>query len=343
MKLTRNEFLDAMTAQFIYAEKPASAMYDALATNKNLILYGPGGHGKSDMAEAAIKLAMDPDKFYEEVYIASCSQQMDATPFVGYLNVPEFKLGRRVQVLTDTVFLSKQYAILEEGFDAPDDLLLSLKDGLQRGYICVNGKCEKNKLQTLVICTNIDPTAWAGSENTRKALLGRFVFRLEVSWPSYTSKDYEKMFALRGKSDLVVAEMAQICVDNKFPLSPRDAMNMHAVYNAQGFEALNSFMGMPEPVFQKLKDFQAKIPYIKEVETLESTLLATIELAPQQRQSKIIQIDGMITKLSKIPKDGLLSGRVRSCFKMFDDLKMDTLRGINAPAPAASGSLANRL
>lgn len=321
--ISKNEFVEAIAKEFVHSETTSEALYHSFKTRNHIILWGPGGHGKSDIAEAGIKLITDPEKFYAETFIASCSEQMDASPFVGYTNIKKLRdEGKRVTVLDDTVFLQARYAILEEGFDAPDSLLLSLKDGLQRGHICINGVCQPNKLETLIICTNVDPGAWAGKDMSRNALLGRFAFSHEVKWPAYKAKNFNDMFSMRGGSDLVVSRMAEICHEQGFLISPRDAMKMKVIFHTGGIEALRTFRGITPPAFKALQDFQSSLPYVKQLEELEA-LLELAANAPDQHTmlKKLAEAQNASKKITKVPTEGTYSGRLKDALNTMSIMK----------------------
>lgn len=341
--MTILEFQRKLSAKYVFADQVARDLYSAFQTKRHIILWGPGGHAKSAMAEEAIKLFMpDPSKFYEDTYMASCSARMDASPFTGYVDIKKFREeGKHHTVLDDTVFVQSEYAILEEGFDAPDDLLLSLKDGLQRGYICVNGKCVKNKLKSLVVCTNVDPKEWAGEDLSRNALLGRFAFQLKVEWPAYTTKEFGEMFGAIGTPDLVVSEMAARCHTSGFKISPRDAVMMKQIYDTVGVEALQNFRGMTPTAFTNIKAFVASIPYIKQIEELEGLLAEAREAATDDEiKKKLFQFRVLQGKLKKIPEDGLYSGKLKTLLVEFRTLQDDLL---NPKRPEAIKNLMNRL
>ena len=329
MELT--EFLNTITSQFVHSQTTAEAIYYALKSKRNIILHGPGGHAKSDIAEACLKI-MTPN-FYGETYIASCSQQMDASPFVGYTDIKTLREeGLRKTVLEDTVFLKSRYAILEEGFDAPDDLLLSLKDGLQRGYICINGVCEPNKLQTLIICTNVDPIKWAGKDQSRNALLGRFAFTHKVEWPSYTANDFQAMFEARGFSDLQVARIAEKCHALGFEVSPRDVMMMRQIHEIGGLQALRTFRGMTQMVYDELLALEASFPYIAEIEEIEKTVnLAEVTTNVEQHLKLLALAQRLIKNLKVIPTDGVYSGRLKGLVKKAQALQQNAIENLSRP------------
>lgn len=329
--MTLSEFKAEITAQFVHSETTVEAIYYALRSKRNIILHGPGGHAKSDIAEACLKL-ITPN-FYEETYIASCSQQMDASPFVGYTDIKTLREeGIRKTVLTDTVFLKSRYAILEEGFDAPDDLLLSLKDSLQRGYICINGVCEPNKLQTLIICTNVDPMKWASKDQSRNALLGRFAFIHKVEWPSYTANDFQAMFQARGKYDLQVARLAEKCHQLGFPVSPRDVMMMLDIHTMGGLQALQTFRGMTPTIFAELKKLEASFPYIAEIEEIEKALItAEQSTSVEQHLKALANAQRLIKSLKTIPTDGVYSGKLKGLVKKVQEMQQAAIDNLSRP------------
>jgi len=322
--MTIQEFTRRMSTRFVFAEQTARDLYAAIITQRHIILWGPGGHAKSAMAEEAIKLMMpDPSKFYQDTYMASCSGRMDATPFVGYTDIKKLREdGKHSTILEETVFVQSQYAILEEGFDAPDDLLLSLKDGLQRGYICVNGQCLQNKLKTLVICTNVNPKEWAGEDMSRNALLGRFALQTKVEWPAYTAKEFGEMFTTIGTPDLVVSELAARCHTTGFKISPRDSVMMKQLYDTVGVEALQNFRGMTPAAYTAVKAFITSIPYIRQLEEMEGHLQAAKQATTEEEMKKgLWAFQNIQKKLKQIPADGVYSGKLKTMLVEYREIQ----------------------
>lgn len=314
-KMTLQDFRNAMNSKFVFMDDIIDSVYYAITSKKNMILHGPGGHAKSQIVEEALKLFIGEEKFYSDVFLANCAEDMDVSPIMGYDNIPKFQTeGVLEKVVNDTIFLKHKFAILEEGLDAPGMLITALKDPLMRGYLCINGTCVPNQLQSLFICTNVNPEKWAGQERTRLALLQRFRFSVEVAWPSYTTADFNTFLNKIGKPNPVVAKFGEICHKAGWQISPRSLKDMEDVYSAFGVKALKHFESIPEAVYKQLCDFEKNVPFVKELTLLQQRLDKVLETAQASPRNAIVEctkIRADAKKIKNIPTDGSFSGMLR--------------------------------
>lgn len=312
--MTLQQFREALNPRFSFMEPVIDAVYYGIKLKKHTILHGPGGHAKSTIVEEALKLFVGEDAFYKDVYITNCAEDMDTTPIMGYDDIVKWqKEGVLEKVTAQTIFQQKKYAILEEGLDAPAALLTALKDPLMRGYLCINGECRPNTLESLFICTNVDPMKWAGKDNSKLALLQRFYFSVEVIWPDYSYKSWDVFFKKRGISTAVMAKFCEICHQNGWPISPRSAERMEEVYRNFGLEALVHFENMPAPVFQKLVDYEKNVPFIQEINLLQQELVVVSNITdPRERNVAAQKLGHKASKVKGIPVDGGYSGTLKN-------------------------------
>jgi MoxR-like ATPase len=313
--MTLTDFRAALQPRFCYMDDVIDAIYYGITMKKHVILWGPGGHAKSTIVEEALKLFIGETAFYKETYITNGAEDMDVTPVMGYDNIPKWQSeGVLEKVLTDTIFLKNRFAILEEGLDSPGGFLNALKDPLMRGFVCINGTCHPNRLESMFICTNVDPYAWAGKDNARLATLQRFRFSVKVEWPSYDYKAFEHFLVKRGASSAaIVSKFAEICHTNKWPVSPRSTEGMAECYELFGIEALRHFENMPAPVYQKLLDYTVNIPFIQQIESLKArvTALSSIE----SLQDRIVEANAIASEAAQvkgIPIDGGFSATLKN-------------------------------
>jgi len=311
--MTLQEFRNHMNPRFSYMESAIDSIYFAIQKKQHCLLFGPGGHAKSTIVEEAIKLFIGEAAFYKDVFIANCAEDMDSTPIMGYDDIPSLKAGKLKKVLDDTVFLKNDYAILEEGLDAPPMLINALKDPLMRGYVCINGTCMPNRLKSLFICTNVDPVKWAGKDNSRLALLQRFTYSIEVKWPSYDYKHWEGFLKKRSIHNPIIAKFAEIAHIEKWEISPRSVEKMSGLYTEFGIQALENFERIPANVLQKWKDYEKNIPFIKEICNLQLRVEAMRTMPLHERGNEMIRITKIARSIKGIPVDGGFSEQLKQC------------------------------
>lgn len=302
-----------MNPKFSYMESAIDSIYYAIQERQHCLLYGPGGHAKSTVVEEAIKLFIGEEAFYRDVFITNCAEDMDSTPIMGYDDIPALKAGKLVKILDQTVFLKNDYAILEEGLDAPPMLINALKDPLMRGYVCINGACMPNRLKSLFICTNVDPITWAGKDNSRLALLQRFTFSIEVKWPSYDYKAWDGFFKKRKINNPIVAKFAEIAHNEKWEISPRSVEKMEKLYATYGINALINFERMPSPVYKKFVDYEKNIPFIKDIMELQLKVEEMRVMPPRQQTEELLRIEKRARSIKGIPVDGGFSEQLKQC------------------------------
>ena len=263
-----------LNKKFVYSEKIISTVINAIKYKRHCLLWGPPGHAKSDIVESCLRMLLGDEKFFEEVVLLNGGVDMDTAPITGYLDLAKFREGRRETILSETIFAKHKYAVIEEGLDIPAYALMFAKNPLTQGYLCVNNQCLTNKLETLFLCTNHDPRAWAKND-AEKAFIARFDFVIEVKWPAYLPENYEDLFLRRtGSSNRLVAKM--VAANDSGQTSPRDAMKMLNLYLQHGDHTLlESFNGMTPKWYESIEKIALEAPFYKQLEELEAGLLLT--------------------------------------------------------------------
>ena len=124
---------ESLLDKFVFMDKALKILDVGLKTEKNVILYGPGGHGKSELTL---------EFFYEKQinpYIITMGTGMTTDRLFGGINIPAFEKEGKLEYLIENSFMNHEYVIFEEMMDAPDFILEQLKDILSSG-IFRNGK-----------------------------------------------------------------------------------------------------------------------------------------------------------------------------------------------------------
>ena len=195
LKVPRNEIAkrtaQALRPKFIHCEEIRQVLTHALHRPCNVLLWGPGGHGKSEMVMAAIKSLGYKDK---EIFLQSFGEGMSEDRLWGGPNIA--KLDVCLEYDTDRSFLPYEVVVLEEILDASSQALLPLKDVLTRKVFHNGDRPVPLESKVIIACTNKDPRQYAKDSDAVKALLERFPLQLEVRWPSYEQSDYEALFRI---------------------------------------------------------------------------------------------------------------------------------------------------
>ncbi len=179
------------TQSFVHADDVREAMSLALVSGKHLIMFGPGGHAKSEMITNVTRALAGATTF-----VQSFGEGMDEARLYGGLDLPALEAGAeaRIQYRPEHSFLAADIAVFEELFDSPASVLLSLKDTLTSGALRNGAQQYKMVTSCIVSATNRSPQEVADLGPAAGALIERFPLQLEVDWPSYAAADYLSMF-----------------------------------------------------------------------------------------------------------------------------------------------------
>ena len=220
----------ALAENFIRSEKIARIIALAVESGKNVLLWGPGGHGKSEMVELALaQVAAESD-----VFVQSFGEGMDEATLWGGLDFRSLEEEKVLRYFPENSFLAKPYAVFEEIFDAPASVLLALKDTLTAKRLRKGGQQFEIATKTIVAITNKDPEEISDLGPAAHALVERFPLQLCVEWDSYEARDYTELFErvaprfpgadLNG-TQRVLAEIIAKASANGDVISPRTAVH----------------------------------------------------------------------------------------------------------------------
>lgn len=226
---------------YIYVDEIAWVLALAIKSNKNVLLWGPGGHAKSEMVRAALYSLFAK----EDVFIQAFGEGMDESKLWGGFDIKKFEETGVIEYFPEYSFLAKPVAIFEELFDAPPVVLLPLKNTLTEGEL-QNGN-QRYRMSTKVIfaLTNKDPKDIGELGPAAQALIERFPLQLKVKWDSYKSSDFIQLFNkvspripgadMNGTADIMAEVIAKVIDEGSF-ISPRTAV--HAVGTVKAAAAM---------------------------------------------------------------------------------------------------------
>lgn len=221
---------DRLGREYIRHEEIARLLALAFDSGKNVLLWGLGGHGKSEMVAAALAcVATDA-----EIFVQSFGEGMDEATLWGGLDFAALERDKVLIYYPENSFLAKKFAVFEEMFDAPASVLLALKDTLTAKVLRKGSQRFAMKTEVIIAITNKDPDEVSDLGPAAAALVERFPLQLKVDWPSYTSADYLELFRkvaprlpgadLNGSIAVLAEVMAKASEDGEV-ISPRTAVH----------------------------------------------------------------------------------------------------------------------
>jgi len=246
--------------KFVFMDKTVSILNVGYSTSKNVVLYGPGGHGKSEMTLDFLKAkGIDP-------YIITMGTGMTTDRLFGGLDIPTFEKTGKIEYLVENSFMNHEYVVFEELFDAPDFILEQLKDILSSGVFRNGTQIFPISTKFIICCTNRTRDEFSKNMSL-KALMERFPLELNVIWDNYTEISYNKLLESKfgvDNVDPVIPYLLQEYAKNGITISPRVAVTAYSVYDECGPESLGfiaEFAKKPSLIAEAIKKFEATMKF----------------------------------------------------------------------------------
>ena len=283
IKATKNAVKNPVAEKFVFMDKTVSILNVGFSTAKNVILYGPGGHGKSEITLDFLKAkGIEP-------FIQTMGTGMTTDRLFGGLDIPTFETTGKIEYLVHNSFMNHEYVIFEELFDAPDFILEQLKDILSSGVFRNGTQIFPIETKFIICCTNRTRDEFSKNMSL-KALMERFPLELNVIWDNYTEISYNKLLESKfgvDNVDPVIPYLLQEYAKNGITISPRVAVTAYQVYDECGPESLSfiaEFAKKPSLISEAIKKFESTIKFrdlsaaiTYSIETLTNLPLVTRE------------------------------------------------------------------
>jgi len=246
--------------KFVFMDKTSSILEIGYSTCKNIVLYGPGGHGKSEMTLEFLKeKGIVP-------YVITMGTGMTTDRLFGGMDIPTFEKTGKIEYLVENSFMNHEYVVFEEMFDAPDFILEQLKDILSSGIFRNGTQIFYIKTKFIICCTNRTRDEFSKNMSLR-ALMERFPLELNVIWDNYTEISYNKLLESKfgvDNVDPVIPYLLQEYAKNGITISPRIAVTAYQVYDQCGPDSLSfiaEFAKKPSLISEVIKKFEATIKF----------------------------------------------------------------------------------
>lgn len=245
---------------YVFMEKTKAALDVALKTQKNILLFGPGGHGKSEYsAEYLYEKGITP-------FTVSVGKGTTIDKLLGGFDIKKYDATGKIEYLLENSIFNHEYGIIEEMFDAPDYVLEQLKDTLSSGYVRNGTQVFEIKTKMIIGCTNKTREEFAKNDSL-KALMERFPLEHNVIWDNYNDTAYntllEKRFGV-NKVDPIMPFVLQEYTRNNITISPRIALDAYDVFEDCGPDNLifiAEFAKKPAIMNEALAKFQESIRF----------------------------------------------------------------------------------
>lgn len=245
---------------FVFMEKSVNILNVGLTTGKNIVLYGPGGHGKSELTLSFLReRGIEP-------YVITMGTGMTTDRLFGGLDIPTFEKTGKIEYLVENSFMNHEYVVFEEMFDAPDFILEQLKDILSSKTFRNGTQVYPIKTKFIVCCTNRTRDEFSKNMSL-KALMERFPLELNVIWDNYNEISYNKLLETKfgqGNIDPVIPFLLQEYHAAGVTISPRVAVTAYQIFSECGPDSLTflaEFAKKPEIIKESLKKYENTITF----------------------------------------------------------------------------------
>jgi len=191
------DLLDSLSSKFIHSKDVVDALYPGIVLGKNVLLYGRGGHGKSEMTEHFLEKAKELGMISSEPFVQALGEGLTEEALFGGLDMKLFldkETGTGEYVyLVENSFMNHEVVVFEELFDAPAAILLSLKDIMTSGYFRKGKQKFKIKTKVIIGLTNKSKEDFSEDESL-EAFSQRFPITKKVEWDTYSKVDFINLF-----------------------------------------------------------------------------------------------------------------------------------------------------
>lgn len=224
----KNKKMSNKLNQFVYVDELEKALSLALVSGENIILYGKGGHGKSEYTEEFFRSRNI------EPYVKTMGSGTTTDILFGGIDIKMMTDTGKIEYLVENSFMNHEYVVFEELFDAPDYILEQLKDILTSKRFRNGTQNFPIKTKLIVCCTNKTREEFSKNDSL-KALMERFPLEYKVEWKAYNKVTYEHLFRnVLGKPFSELAYILERLHISGTTVSPRTAVKSAKMVDSCG-------------------------------------------------------------------------------------------------------------
>jgi len=218
---TTNKIYEVLSKKFINMSGLSDVIKNALGNNMNLIVYGKGGFGKSEVCD---ELFGCPE-LKERVFIKSLSEATTEEDLFGGINMKKMTEEGVIEYNCQNSFANKEIVIFEEIFDANARVLAALKDTLTSKEIRNGNQRFPIKTKIIIGLTNKTYDEVIEDDST-EALTQRFPISYKLQYK--LSKLETASLVLNRYPDFAGNKLAAIMetISEMKDLTPRKTLEM---------------------------------------------------------------------------------------------------------------------
>lgn len=239
----RQVVADKVNETCLYADDMIEALFKAMQLNQNVLMYGRGGHNKSEGTMTILEEMRQAGVINSKPFVMAFGDGLTEEALFGGIQIKKFRDSGELEYLVKNSFMEHEIVVFEELFDAPPQILLSLKDIMTSGWFRKGNQTHKVKTKIIIGLTNKSKSDFSEDESL-EALAQRFPLTLKVEWESYGKKDWRALFdkvfdaEFNKTHKYKLEELAEILTQNNVNgntfVSPRTAVHAAKLYASGG-------------------------------------------------------------------------------------------------------------
>ncbi len=299
--LRSEEILPILQSRWLFCDDIARIVIRGLRTGKNVLLWGPGGHGKSEITDDILKLV----KLYDDTFTLDFGDGTFEDSLWGGIDFKRLDSERVLAYHPERSFLNYPVAKFEELLDAPPPTVNALKNTLTKRELHKDADPFPMETRCIIATTNRNPEEFARQSQSNDALIQRFPLRLKVDWPRYDEHSYRSLFEVRGLGDPATRAAFATLIAQTVPsgsLSPRTICHAFSavldagrergadtLLSADDLKDLRYFPGFPALDAKKVEEFENSLRAQKIHEFLADARGAATEIKQRLKNIKSME------------------------------------------------------
>lgn len=266
--------------KFINTSEISDVLKNAMKNSMNLIIYGKGGFGKSEMVT---ELFSGPE-FKDMVFVKSLSEATTEEDLFGGINVKKLSDTGVVEYNCENSFANKEIVIFEEIFDANPRVLAALKDTLTAKEIRNGNQRFPMKTKVIIGLTNRTYEEVIQDDST-EALTQRFPLSFKLEY-ELTKIDIAAL-TLNRYPDIDAKKMMGIIEWHK--ATPKDRMTPRKVLELAKY--INGIEINPERKYTEMvtnNSMQLAIEYVQHKKGFtDNNLMLELQMESEKEKAAI--------------------------------------------------------
>lgn len=194
--------LSYVNTKSLFMDDLVEAICQGIALRENVMLYGKGGHNKSEGTLQVLDYLYNQGILKDKPFIKSLGDGTTVEDLFGGVKMKKALEDGIIEYNTENSFMEHPIVIFEECFDAPPQVLLALKDIMSSGKFRNGNQVVDIKTKVFIALTNRSKRE-ISKDDSSEALAQRFGITAKIEWEpaQYNAANFLKLFKITAKSE----------------------------------------------------------------------------------------------------------------------------------------------